>query len=97
MVLAFVDGERDIQHIMKRVEKQLEQQNHQLKLDASYSFFTPESSAKLAPMMELARGKLDSMRPPVPQAADTPVEPAIDSSLYDNPAADSAELWFNEI
>ena len=43
-------------------------------------------------MMELARGKLDSMRPPVSQAADTPVEPAIDSSLYDNPAADSAEL-----
>ncbi|MCU8033161.1 MAG: GGDEF domain-containing protein [Shewanella sp.] len=92
VVLAFVDGERDVLHIMKRVEKQLEQQNHQLKLDVSYSFFTPESSAKLAPMMELARGKLDSMRPPVSQAADTPVEPAIDSSLYDNPAADSAEL-----
>ncbi|NSM26456.1 GGDEF domain-containing protein [Shewanella sp. ZOR0012] len=61
VVLAFVDSERDILHIIKRVEKQLEQQNHHLKLDSSYSFFTPESTAKLAPMMEDARCKLKSM------------------------------------
>ncbi|MGL5046180.1 MAG: GGDEF domain-containing protein [Shewanella sp.] len=92
VVLAFVDGERDIQHIIKRVEKQLEQQNHQLKLDASYSFFSPESSAKLAPMMAQARGKLDSGSPAVTQDSGAPTKPYIDSSLYDNPAADSAEL-----
>lgn len=63
VVLVFVDSERDVTHIIKRVEKQLEQQDHSLKLDSSYSFFTPESSAKLAPMMEEARNKLISMRP----------------------------------
>ncbi|EGM71518.1 GGDEF domain-containing protein [Shewanella sp. HN-41] len=91
VVLVFVDNERDVLHIMKRVEKQLEQQNHALKLDSSYSFFTPESSAKLAPMMEDARCKLKSMSPePVPKVSNQ--EQGINAKLYDNPAADSAEL-----
>lgn len=106
VVLVFVDSERDVIHIMKRVEKQLEQQNHALKLDSSYSFFTPESSAKLAPMMEGARSQLISMRPAVTETtapsasatnpsainSSTINSSTIDSSLYDNPAADSAEL-----
>lgn len=96
VVLVFVDSERDVLHIIKRVEKLLEQQNHQLKLDIGYSFFTPESSAKLAPMMEEARNKLSS-RPPSTTGSLTidsaaPNTPMLDSSLYDNPAADSSEL-----
>ncbi|MFV0596130.1 GGDEF domain-containing protein [Shewanella sp.] len=91
VVLAFVDSERDILHIMKRVEKQLEQQNPHLKLDASYSFFTPESTAKLAPMMEDARSKLKSMEPE-PVQTSTNQASKLDAKLYDNPAADSAEL-----
>lgn len=91
VVLAFVDSERDILHIMKRVEKQLEQQNPHLKLDASYSFFTPESTAKLAPMMEDARCKLKSMQPE-PEANQANQAPKFDAEQYDNPAADSAEF-----
>lgn len=91
VVLAFVDSERDILHIMKRVEKQLEQQNPHLKLDASYSFFTPESTAKLAPMMEDARCKLKSMQPE-PEPTPTNQATKFDAEQYDNPAADSAEL-----
>ncbi|MCG9965845.1 MAG: GGDEF domain-containing protein [Shewanella sp.] len=91
VVLAFVDNERDILHIMKRVEKQLEQQNPHLKLDASYSFFTPESTAKLAPMMEDARCKLKSMQPE-PEPTPTNQATKFDAEQYDNPAADSAEL-----
>ncbi|QYJ78239.1 GGDEF domain-containing protein [Shewanella acanthi] len=89
VVLAFVDNERDILHIIKRVEKQIEQ-HQDFKLDTSYSFFTPESSAKLAPMMDEARGKLRSMNP----VTDEPEQPTlgIDSAQHDNPAANSAEL-----
>lgn len=91
VVLVFVDGERDILYIMKRVEKQLEQQNHHLKLDTSYSFFTPESSAKLAPMMEDARSKLKSMcHPPSDSSSDE--FQGVNAELYNNPAADSAQL-----
>lgn len=93
VVLAFVDSERDLVHIIKRVERQFDQQNHQLGLDCSYSFFSPESSAKLAPMMEQARKQLVSMLPAeVPVAVTTKPTPLIDSTLYDNPAANSAEL-----
>lgn len=60
VVLVFVDSENDLKHIPKRVEKQLEKQNDSLILDASYSFFSPDSSAKLAPMIEQARSKLQS-------------------------------------
>ncbi|MFB2758259.1 GGDEF domain-containing protein [Shewanella xiamenensis] len=91
VVLAFVDSERDILHIMKRVEKQLEQQNHNLKLDSSYSFFTPESTAKLAPMMEDARCKLKSMLQEPTQSSSNQAK-GINAELYNNPAADSAEL-----
>lgn len=91
VVLAFVDSERDILHIMKRVEKQLEQQNHHLKLDSSYSFFTPESTAKLAPMMEDARSKLKSMLQEPTQSSSNQAK-EINAELYNNPAADSAEL-----
>lgn len=91
VVLAFVDSERDILHIMKRVEKQLEQQNHHLKLDSSYSFFTPESTAKLAPMMEDARCKLKSMLQEPTQSSSNQAK-EINAELYNNPAADSAEL-----
>ncbi|BDQ67502.1 GGDEF domain-containing protein [Shewanella xiamenensis] len=91
VVLAFVDSERDILHIMKRVEKQLEQQNHHLKLDSSYSFFTPESTAKLAPMMEDARCKLKSMLQESTQSSSNQAK-GINAELYNNPAADSAEL-----
>ncbi|MDV5247758.1 GGDEF domain-containing protein [Shewanella xiamenensis] len=91
VVLAFVDSERDILHIMKRVEKQLEQQNHHLKLDSSYSFFTPESTAKLAPMMEDARCKLKSMLQEPTQSSCNQAK-GINAELYNNPAADSAEL-----
>lgn len=60
VVLVFIDSENDLQHILKRVEKQLEKQSDNLKLDASYSFFSPDSSAKLAPMIDQARSKLQS-------------------------------------
>ncbi len=60
VVLVFLDSENDLKHILKRVEKQLDKQNDQLKLDASYSFFSPDSSAKLAPMLEQARSQLAS-------------------------------------
>lgn len=91
VVLVFIDGERDILHIVKRVEKQLEQQTPHLKLDTGYSFFAPESTAKLAPMMEDARGKLTSMSPKNTQTNGNQAQ-IINAALYDNPSVDSDEL-----
>lgn len=60
VVLVFIDAERDLQHIVRRIEKQLEQQNELLSLDHGHSFFTPESTATIAPMIEEARSHLTS-------------------------------------
>lgn len=60
VVLVFVDAERDLSHISRRVEKLLAQQNDRLKLDSGHSFFAPDSSAKLAPMLEQAKQQLKS-------------------------------------
>ncbi|MCG9713461.1 GGDEF domain-containing protein [Shewanella insulae] len=62
VVLAFVDAERDLGHISRRVEKLLMQQNDRLKLDSGHSFFAPDSSAKLAPMLEQAKRQLKSQQ-----------------------------------
>ncbi|QDF74309.1 MULTISPECIES: GGDEF domain-containing protein [Shewanella] len=62
VVLVFVDAERDLNHISRRVEKLLLQQNDRLKLDAGHSFFSPDSSAKLAPMLEQAKQQLKSQQ-----------------------------------
>ena len=53
VVLAFIESERDMQYIIQRVEKQLAQQATGLHLAAASNFFTPDSTAKLAPMIEL--------------------------------------------
>lgn len=53
IVLAFIDAARDMEHIIKRVEKQLVQQAPILALLASANFFTPDSTAKLGPMIEM--------------------------------------------
>lgn len=58
VVLVFVDSERDLNHIVMRVKKSLKQQSGLLRLDSGSAFFTPESSAKLAPMIELAKSQL---------------------------------------
>ncbi|MCH4294850.1 GGDEF domain-containing protein [Shewanella sp. 3B26] len=60
VVLAFLDNERDLSHIVHRVEKQLAQQDPNLKLDHSYRFFTPDTSTKLGPMLTLAKENLQS-------------------------------------
>lgn len=60
VVLVFIDAERDLQHIVKRIEKQLEQQNELLNLDHGHSYFTPESTATIAPMIEEACSHLIS-------------------------------------
>ncbi|WP_028772504.1 GGDEF domain-containing protein [Shewanella waksmanii] len=60
IVLVFVDSERDLQHIYLRIEKLLTQQNPNLLLDRSHSFFAPDSPAKLAPMIEAAKSGLKS-------------------------------------
>ncbi|GGI78703.1 GGDEF domain-containing protein [Shewanella gelidii] len=60
VVLVFIDSEVDLQHILKRVDKQVSRQNERITIDSSYSFFSPDSSAKLAPMIEQARTKLKS-------------------------------------
>ncbi|WP_394205176.1 GGDEF domain-containing protein [Shewanella waksmanii] len=62
VVLAFVDSERDLQHISHRIEKLLAQQNPSLKLDSSHSFFAPDSPAKLAPMIDTAKSGLRSQQ-----------------------------------
>jgi len=60
VVLVFVDSERDLIHIGKRVEKLLFQQNDKLKVDSSCNYFTPDSSVKLAPMLEESKKGLKS-------------------------------------
>lgn len=60
VVLAFLDNERDLRHIVHRVEKQLEQQDPNLKVDHSFRFFTPDTSTKLGPMLTLAKENLHS-------------------------------------
>ena len=59
-VLVFVDSERDLLHISQRIEKLLRQQNESLKIDFSCSYFTPESSMKLNPMLEKTKKGLKS-------------------------------------
>ncbi|MBT1443579.1 GGDEF domain-containing protein [Shewanella sp. JM162201] len=60
VVLAFLDNERDLSHIVQRVQKQLQSQDPMLKLDFSYRFFTPDTSTKLGPMLTLAKENLKS-------------------------------------
>ncbi len=62
VVLVFIDSERDIPTITKRVEKLLLQQSDELRIDSAYSFFSPESSVKLAPMIEKAKSLLPSQQ-----------------------------------
>jgi GGDEF domain-containing protein len=62
VVLVFTDSERDLAHIVSRIEKQLAQQAPELALDDSASFFTPDSTAKLGPMLEQTRRGLASFR-----------------------------------
>ncbi|OEG73098.1 deoxycytidine triphosphate deaminase [Shewanella colwelliana] len=71
VVLVFVDSERDLAHIGVRVEKLLKQQNDRLSLDSGHAFFSPESSAKLAPMLEKAKGQLKSQQSPVDDSIKT--------------------------
>ena len=59
-VLVFVDSERDLQHITQRIEKLLHRQNGHLKIDFSCSYFSPESSMKLSPMLEKTKNGLRS-------------------------------------
>ncbi|MCG9695717.1 GGDEF domain-containing protein [Shewanella sp. Isolate11] len=70
VVLVFIDSERDIPHIIRRVEKLLIQQSDQLHLDSAYSFFSPESSVKLAPMIEKAKSQLRSQQANQPTDSD---------------------------
>ncbi len=60
VVLVFVDSERDLIHIGTRVEKLLFQQNEKLMVDSSCNYFTPDSSVKLAPMLEKSQSGLKS-------------------------------------
>ncbi|BAJ00681.1 nucleotidyl cyclase domain-containing protein [Shewanella violacea] len=60
VVLVFVDSERDLLHISKRVDKLIFQQNDQLKVDSSCNYFTPDSTLKLAPMLEASKQGLKS-------------------------------------
>ncbi|QSX29255.1 GGDEF domain-containing protein [Shewanella cyperi] len=62
VVLAFVDAERDLMHIVNRVDRQLKQQSDNVGLDYSFRYFTPDSTAKLAPMLAMAREDLQSHR-----------------------------------
>lgn len=59
-VLVFVDSERDLLHISRRIEKLLNQQNESLEIDFSSSYFSPESSMKLNPMLEKTKKGLRS-------------------------------------
>ncbi|MFT5235106.1 MAG: GGDEF domain-containing protein [Shewanella sp.] len=59
-VLVFVDSERDLLHISKRIEKLLYKQNESLKIDFSCSYFSPDSSMKLSPMLEKTKKGLRS-------------------------------------
>lgn len=60
VVLVFVDSERDLLHICKRVDKLVFQQNEQLKVDSSCNYFTPDSTVKLAPMLNASKKGLKS-------------------------------------
>ncbi|QYJ77275.1 GGDEF domain-containing protein [Shewanella sp. FJAT-52076] len=60
VVLAFLDNERDLNHIVQRVERQLAQQEPTIKLDYSFRFFSPDSGSKLGPMLMLAKENLQS-------------------------------------
>ncbi|WP_256261058.1 diguanylate cyclase [Shewanella sp. NIFS-20-20] len=62
VVLVFLDSERDLQHIIRRVDKSLKQQAMQLCLDANACFFSPDSSTKLAPMIHVTRQGLLSQQ-----------------------------------
>ncbi|WP_076416190.1 GGDEF domain-containing protein [Shewanella sp. UCD-KL12] len=60
VVLVFVDSEIDLLHIGRRVDKLIFQQNEQLKVDSSCNYFTPDSTVKLAPMLEESKKGLKS-------------------------------------
>ncbi|KFZ37408.1 deoxycytidine triphosphate deaminase [Shewanella mangrovi] len=60
VLLVFIDMERDLEHIIRRVEKQFAQSPMPLTLDSSACFFAPDSTAKLAPMLESAQAGLKS-------------------------------------
>ncbi|MGI2853669.1 GGDEF domain-containing protein [Shewanella algae] len=60
VLLVFVDLERDLEHIIKRLERQMSQLNPLAQLDSSSCFFSPDSAAKLAPMLESAKAGLKS-------------------------------------
>jgi len=62
VLLVFVDLERDLEHIIKRLERQMNQFSAPLQLDSSSCFFSPDSAAKLAPMLESARAGLKSSK-----------------------------------
>lgn len=62
VLLVFVDMERDLEHIVRRVTRQFAQVSNHTQLDASSSFFAPDSTAKLAPMLESALAGLQSVK-----------------------------------
>ncbi len=62
VVLVFLDSDRDLQHIIRRAEKSLQQQAAHLVLDANACFFSPDSSSKLAPMIQITRAGLKSQQ-----------------------------------
>ncbi|MFQ6370756.1 GGDEF domain-containing protein [Shewanella sp. YIC-542] len=60
VLLVFVDLERDLEHIVKRVQRLFSQSPLPMLLDFSYRFFTPDSTSKLVAMLDEARGGLRS-------------------------------------
>ena len=82
VLLVFVDMERDLDHIIRRVTKQFEQITRHSRLDASSSFFAPDSTAKLAPMLESALAGLQSAKNS--NIVNTESQPADNSELANN-------------
>ncbi|MCL1074317.1 GGDEF domain-containing protein [Shewanella dokdonensis] len=63
VLLVFVDLERDLEHIVRRVERIFGQSPLPMSLDYSYRFFTPDSTAKLVAMVDEAKSGLRSSLP----------------------------------
>ncbi|MDF0533181.1 GGDEF domain-containing protein [Shewanella yunxiaonensis] len=63
VLLVFVDLERDLEHIVRRVERLFSQSPLPMSIDYSYRFFTPDSTAKLVAMVDEAKSGLRSSVP----------------------------------
>ncbi|MCH1921286.1 GGDEF domain-containing protein [Shewanella sp. A3A] len=73
VLLVFVDLERDLEHIIHRVQKQFALSPLPMTLDASSQFFAPDSTAKLAPMLDEALAGLNSVK--TVQQTDAQIQP----------------------